>query len=382
MSSSDHDEMMAESPPQSPPRARYRSQFAHGTVVPLSQLHLLSARTTSNESSSSSASTGTARQSYSRAARPTFSQRPTATTNYPPAGCLKQRYRTGLATHTLVENCNLLGVEIIESGHSSVGAKAGRGLRAVNNFDEGQVIGWLWGKFVAEEMWTDDITNGRDPTHIDGAEDYVQPALDGIWRCLHVPQQECGATLLIGSEQCPMVLINSGDPDLDLNVNVSINIPDHRLDATINDPLAYQYIEFVACKTIYAGQELLTQYEWDDAAWAEVKKRVKNASSSSTKSSMRQAGYGAAPAASAPVSFGSGVSSHGGGGSDEAFDDAPFRRVPHAVPPRLLPCRLADDLIIPSSSETESSESDRRRGALIHPERLWCKSVPNRQQQY
>jgi len=194
---------------------------------------------------------------------------PQHTNNYPPADSSeisdaegKQIYRIDNWEYALETNCRLLSTSVRLSDVLPNGA-AGLGLFATRHFEEGEIIGFLWGKFVAQEEWDSMVKRGVDSTHRGVEEDYVTPIKNGIYRSLSVPVQSNGATLLMASQQCPMAYINQGHGEA--TNNVDIIHPKYPFDSAVQP--AYKYVEFVV-KTkdgqgVSTGEELTTNYGWN-----------------------------------------------------------------------------------------------------------------------
>jgi hypothetical protein len=195
--------------------------------------------------------------------------------NYPPADGATQRYQPDACATALLFNSGAFGVTLLDDGQSGAGENAGRGIVAARDFREGETVGYIFGKFVTEDVWNEIVQKGRDSTWKPGEEDYVTPASQGSWRCISVPTLACGASMLLASEQCPMTFINQGDAyDDDLEVNVEIRIPAHQFEPQADPhPNAFQYLPFVATRYINAGEELFTDYGWKPEQWKEAERR-------------------------------------------------------------------------------------------------------------
>ncbi len=79
---------------------------------------------------------------------------------------------------------------------------------------------------------------------------------------------------IVASAQAPFALMNASDgynASTSGVANIEFVIPDHQL--TANSPKSYLDIGIVATEDISAGEELLVEYKWDDATWAEVRRR-------------------------------------------------------------------------------------------------------------
>jgi hypothetical protein len=198
--------------------------------------------------------------------------------NYPRPRSQRQVYHpfdgAQSAAQGLLDNCELLRMEIVPDGQSGAGVDAGRGLRALQYYEPGDVVGWMWGRFVTEDEWLQ-ITQGTDP-HADGGEDFVEPARRGVWRCVDVPQQASGACHLLVSAQCPMAYINhiTATPWLEDSdsPNVQLAIPAHRFEEFDTDD-GFEYIPVLATAAISSGMEFYLDYGWPDATWDEVRAR-------------------------------------------------------------------------------------------------------------
>jgi hypothetical protein len=195
------------------------------------------------------------------------------TNNYPPivpSDCQtdgvhkKQLYRVDSWEWGLMTNMRLLGTEVSLS-MSLPNAEAGLGLFATRNFAEGELVGYLWGKFVTPAAWTAIQQRSIDPSFLSGEEDYVAPVKQGIMRVMEVPTQQNGASLLLASQQCPAAYINQGVDEE--TCNVQIVAPTDRFDSGCPVSSAYQYIEFrVHTQTgqgVNAGEEFQVDYGWD-----------------------------------------------------------------------------------------------------------------------
>lgn len=192
-----------------------------------------------------------------------------SSTNFPPPNAPDQRYRATAddaeAAATLTANAASLHLEV----RPSLIAEAGRGIFATRDFEDGTVIGYMWGKFVEEESWQS-IKRGVDPTHRSGEEDFVAPVNRGIWCCIAVDQLANGCDRLLASRQCPMAYINHTDSSGAANVS---------LDATMLEQLSddvavrYKHIPIRCTRRVARGEELLSQYGWSPADWNEVARR-------------------------------------------------------------------------------------------------------------
>jgi hypothetical protein len=202
---------------------------------------------------------------------------PQRSNNYPPADAAeageeacKQIYRPDLWEYGLQTNCRLLGT-VVQLSDMLPNGEAGLGLFATRRFEEGEIVGYLWGKFVAQEEWDSIKIRGFDPSHRGAEEDYATPVKQGIHRVVSVELQDNGASLLLASQQCPMAYINQGHgPQTN---NVDIVFPDDPFDDTVHP--AYTYIRFVVKTSdgagVAPGEEFTTSYGWSPKALNDLK---------------------------------------------------------------------------------------------------------------
>lgn len=204
--------------------------------------------------------------------------------NYPPSDtalcALKpaQMYRRDRWEYGLTNNSALLGTQVALSGVQPDGL-AGLGLFANRRFEEGQVVGYLWGKFLREDQWVALTTRYVDTTVFDPndeqEEDYVSPVQQGIHRGLSVPLQEDGASYLVASQQCPAAYINQGHAEE--TCNVKFNVPTHAFDCSTPVDRAYRYLEVVVHtangRGVDALDEFTVDYGWKPEVFAELKLR-------------------------------------------------------------------------------------------------------------
>jgi hypothetical protein len=167
----------------------------------------------------------------------------------------------------LLFNCNVLGVVLALSQLEPNGA-AGLGIFAARKFKKGEVIGYLWGKFIEKDDWESILSHKGDPTHVEGEEDYVEPVRQGIFRCMEVAVQGHKADYLLASEQCPMAYMNEHRDEE--GANACINFPTEALNSSGSSP--HEYIEVRATKTIQRGTEILTTY--DSKAQSSIRAKV------------------------------------------------------------------------------------------------------------
>jgi hypothetical protein len=165
----------------------------------------------------------------------------------------------------LTTNATMLGVQIAVSNMLPNG-EAGLGLWASRRFEEGELVGYFFGKFVTLAEWTAILAPRHfDPTWRSGEEDYVEPVRQGIRRVMEVPAQQNGASFLIGSQQCPVAYINQCFSSS--TFNVEIVPPEDRIDVGHDSASsAYQYIVFRVRtelgRGVDAGEEFQVDYRW------------------------------------------------------------------------------------------------------------------------
>jgi hypothetical protein len=203
--------------------------------------------------------------------------RPAFLDNFPPrqldlAHGSKQIYLQPDRMRGLQLNCDFTHVRIVaDSMMTWDGHDSGRGVVACKDFAAGDVIGWLWGKFIDPTDWLALRTRGWDNSAEPGGEDFVTPVREGVFRCCSIPVQT--PSLLLASEQCPMAYVNQGASQH--TTNVRIVIPEHVLvppGGEFDRATAFQYIEVKATKAIRNGEELLTWYNWTKETWDDAAK--------------------------------------------------------------------------------------------------------------
>lgn len=216
-----------------------------------------------------------------RAASPLGQRQSRAASNYPPVqacDCLSdgipaQIYRLDDWEHGLTQNSRLLNTYVSRSKVLPDG-KAGLGLFASRDFEEGEVVDYLWGKFVTTADWESISRRHHDNTFIQGEENYVLPVQQGIHRVIGVPAQpETEADMLLASEQCPVAYINQGDGQgAD---NVQIVVPLEAFDPDTPASCAYRYLPFVVRTQDQRGvsmhEEFTTQYHWGAGVMEQLK---------------------------------------------------------------------------------------------------------------
>jgi len=203
--------------------------------------------------------------------------------NYPPSSTdqcdagLKQLYRVEQWEYCLSTNSQLLGAQVQLSDVLPEG-QAGLGLFATRDHDEGEVLGYLWGKFVTEDQWEAIVRRHRDNTFEQGQEDYVTPVQRGIHRALSVPPQSNGASLLLASQQCPIAYINQGH-DASTN-NVEFRFPDEPFENIAPRGSAFRYFSVIVktCdgRGVRRGEEFTTDYGWSPAYLEHLKMLYSN----------------------------------------------------------------------------------------------------------
>lgn len=178
----------------------------------------------------------------------------------------------------LQQNCDALGVQVGQAQHG--GAAAGISLFASRSFQPNETIGYFWGVLLeSEEHWhlirdasPDTVASHAAAAAAAGKEDYWTPPMRGIYRCVAVPLQDPqqGGDHLLASEQCPMAYVNQASREL---ANIDIQFPAKAFQPGAAD--AYSHVSFIARRSINAGDELLTEYQWKnaDTAFKEVVRR-------------------------------------------------------------------------------------------------------------
>ena len=191
-------------------------------------------------------------------------------------------------------NAALLRLEVKKSGVRMRGA--GCGVFAMRAIQQGEIIAYLCGKFVAQEEWESIQTHGKElPCRWrDGEEEYAAPARRGSYRCVAVPMQSDGASLLLASEQCPAAYINQGE---EADINVEIQFPQHAFSE--DDQPAYQYLPVCARQGIAEGQELLTSYGYKLTAPQPAQSARRSGRHTLTESSPQLSRKGSASSSSA-----------------------------------------------------------------------------------
>jgi hypothetical protein len=200
------------------------------------------------------------------------------TANYPPAdaaecaGIPAQIYRRDDWEYGLTTNSQLLSA-IVRVSNVLPNGLAGLGLFASRWFAEGELLGFIWGKFVTWEDWKAIRNRHRDNTWVEGEENYVIPVQRGIHRALTVPMQSNGATMLLASEQCPIAYINQGHGAA--TNNVELEYPTDAFDTDCSQATAYRYYRAVVRtadgRGVQQGEEFTTNYHWAAENFQEMK---------------------------------------------------------------------------------------------------------------
>lgn len=206
--------------------------------------------------------------------------------NYPPIGCVAQRY----GPSELSYNAQQLGVKICASSSPD----AGLGCVATRPIRAGHTIGWMWGAVVSLAQWEEmNGPHGHDRSFADdaGEEDYLTPIRAGVWRCVSgVEDTRLQRCCIISSECCPMAYLNQPPPPLPspepgraasgstdrLNialVNAKIRISSHPIDLSAAD--CFKHVAVVATADIAVGAEIFIKYSWSPQAWAAVNQRMR-----------------------------------------------------------------------------------------------------------
>lgn len=207
--------------------------------------------------------------------------------NYPPIGCVVQRY----GPNELAFNAQQLGVEI----RASSSPDAGLGCVATRQIRAGHTIGWMWGAVVSPAQWEEmNGPRGYDRGFVAGQEDYMTAVRQGVWRCVSgfedTRSQSC---CIISSEYCPMAYLNqphqpqlpspgagltSSDSAARFNdatplVNAKIDISSFPLDIAAGE--CFKHVAVIATTDIAIGTEIFITYSWTPQAWAAVNQRVR-----------------------------------------------------------------------------------------------------------
>jgi hypothetical protein len=148
---------------------------------------------------------------------------------------------------------------------------AGLGVFACRAFQAGEVVGYVHGKVVSAEVWASISTDGMDPTHRDGEEDFAAPFTQGVNCCAEIDLQADGTCKILVSRQCPMAFIN--DPRDADKCNISI-VCTGRGQLSCDATQRSKVFPVLATRVIRAGDELMTDYGWTQAAWNDVLRRA------------------------------------------------------------------------------------------------------------
>jgi hypothetical protein len=189
-------------------------------------------------------------------------------------GYLPPQYRRmtpEILENALQRNCELLNLVVRESTIPA----AGRGVFVTQEVKAHALLGWYWGKFVKSEEWNSIKTapHHHDPSHQPGEEDFSQPARRGSWRAVTVPMTPQLCEVLLGSDQCPMSFINTTRSTDKQKQNCKICVPEEPFDRLA--PFPYRYVEVRALRDLKRGEELFTEYGWNDADWKILNKVAK-----------------------------------------------------------------------------------------------------------
>jgi hypothetical protein len=218
---------------------------------------------------------GRTRRAASQSALLLAKQRPRAVFNCPllrqaPPESDAQIYAATEA-ESLEHNCSALSVTIARSTVTG----AGRGLFALRDFKQGDVVVHLWGKIMDESSWMVLLNRKVDETHRGGTheEDFARPVCMGSLRCIHTAAI-AGSTMdrMIASSHCPGAYINEHIDVSKRNVAFPSEplTEDESFFATAD---AFRWITLTATRTITQGEELFTHYGWDKRIWEIVQRR-------------------------------------------------------------------------------------------------------------
>jgi hypothetical protein len=180
-----------------------------------------------------------------------------ATHLLPPAGDARQLYNLSDPTAALRHNCEQLQLDMVEVPH------IGKGLVARQSREAGELLGWMWGKLVSQDVFAGMRTAPHcDMTQQAGEEDYCAPIQQGILRAVATGG---AGDVLLASGQCPMSLINhsdSGDPH---PLNCSIDLTPTAYETAIqglSEADHWTVFEVRATRRIEPGQQLRADYGW------------------------------------------------------------------------------------------------------------------------
>ena len=181
-----------------------------------------------------------------------------------------QRYDCTNPEETLKWNCKALGLEVIES---KVPAR-GRGVVSTRAIPAQSLIGHMWGMHVSEDYRKNMFKNpGKYRTQLQdkGVEDYTTQLSNGNWRSASTADG-----VLLGSEQCPMAMINHSDEPDEWNVSIDLSSLSLRSESSALGPsVKWNTFEIRATRDIEMGEELLADYGWTPAQWELQRKQQK-----------------------------------------------------------------------------------------------------------
>jgi hypothetical protein len=189
--------------------------------------------------------------------------------NFPAPGSATHgpQYRPANPDRALELNCAQLGVAV----RASRIAMAGRGLfNGPRARAKGELVAYVFGKFLLEEQWSSLLHRGVDPSHREGEEDFAELARRGVFCAVTVPQQPSGATILLMSRQSPAMLINHAQPP---RANVSLDAPSHSYDP-LRQPHQCRYFGVYTTGPVAPEEELLADYGWQSGVWQLARRRA------------------------------------------------------------------------------------------------------------
>jgi hypothetical protein len=222
----------------------------------------------------------------------------------PPAGDARQAYNLSDPTAALLQNCTQLQLDVVQVPNM------GTGLVARHSREEGELLGWMWGKLVSQEVFAGmrDAPH-RDTTQQAGEEDYLQPMLQGVLRAVATGG---AGDVLLASGQCPMSLINHSDSGDAHPLNCSIDLTATAYERAVQGrPEADHWTVFEVCaiRRIEPGQQLRADYGWSKADREVYAMPLKQRAT-------RSAAAGGAPAADGAAAAGTAAAA-----SEEAVGD-------------------------------------------------------------
>jgi hypothetical protein len=156
-------------------------------------------------------------------------------------------------------NCELLGFRIDATGPH------GKSLEALRAFDAGEVVGYMWGKLVGEDVHASmHLAPHVDPTHRAGEEDYCAPIKQGTLRAVVTGG---AGDVLLASEQCPMSLINHSSEPSERNVSIDLTATALQAHSQPPDKNRWTTFKIRASRRIECGEQLCADYGWNAADW-------------------------------------------------------------------------------------------------------------------